>query len=132
MRTIRFSFLNNYRDEAVIIVDSIGILMTLYSYADVAFIGGGFKHNVHNVLEAAVYGVPVLFGPKIENSQEAYELIKTGGGVMVKNRKDAYRQLRTLLSDYNLRRSKAENSFNYVEKNTGATEKIISEINRLL
>lgn len=132
MRTIRFSFLNNYRDEAVIIVDSIGILMTLYSYADVAFIGGGFKHNVHNVLEAAVYGVPVLFGPKIENSQEAYELIKTGGGVMVKNRKDAYRQLRTLLSDDNLRRSKAENSFNYVEKNTGATEKIISEINRLL
>ncbi len=64
LKTIRFSHLNNYKDERVIIVDSIGILLTLYTYADAAFIGGSFKQNIHNVLEAAVYGVPVLFGPK--------------------------------------------------------------------
>jgi 3-deoxy-D-manno-octulosonic-acid transferase len=131
-KTLRFSHLHNYKDEKVIIVDSIGILMTLYSYADVAFIGGGFKYNVHNVLEAAVYGAPVLFGPKIENSQEAEELVKRGGGILVKDKKDAYRQLRTLFRDENLRRAKAEISFKYIDKNLGATEKIIDEIYRVV
>jgi 3-deoxy-D-manno-octulosonic-acid transferase len=102
--------------------------MTLYSYADVAFIGGGFKYNVHNVLEAAVYGVPVLFGPKIENSQEAKELLNRGGAVLVKDKKDIYKQLRTLFKDDNLRRTKADISFKYVKENLEATEKIISEI----
>ena len=60
MDTIRFSFLNNYNNERVIIVDSIGILLTLYIYADIAFVGGGFKQNIHNVLEAAVYGTPIV------------------------------------------------------------------------
>jgi len=132
INTIRFSFLNNYKNEQVIIVDSIGILMTLYSYAEAAFIGGGFKHNVHNVLEAAVYGVPVLFGPKIENSQEAKELLKRGGGTMIKNKKDAYRQLRSIFKDAAIRKSKAEVSFNYVEENLGATESIIKEIYKLI
>jgi len=131
-KTIRFSHLYNYKDEKVIIVDSIGILMTLYSYADVAFIGGGFKYNVHNVLEAAVYGVPVLLGPKIENSQEAEELLKRGGGILVKDKKDVYKQLRTLFINENLRKTKAEISFNYVEENLGATEKIINEIYRVI
>jgi 3-deoxy-D-manno-octulosonic-acid transferase len=70
VKTIRFSHLNNYSNERIIIVDSIGILLTLYTYANVAYVGGSFKQNIHNVLEAAVYGTPVLFGPKIENSQE--------------------------------------------------------------
>ncbi|MDO8550782.1 MAG: glycosyltransferase N-terminal domain-containing protein [Ignavibacteria bacterium] len=131
-KTIRFSHLHNYKDEKVIIVDSIGILMTLYSYADAAFIGGGFKYNVHNVLEAAVYGVPVLFGPKIENSQEAKELLKRGGGILVKDKKDTYKQLRTLFIDENQRKTKADISFNYVEENLGATEKIINEIYRVI
>src|SRR5690606_32002742 len=74
LRTIRFSHLNNYNNERIVIVDSIGILLTLYTYADISFIGGSFKQNVHNVLEAAVYGTPVLFGPKIDNSQEAIKL----------------------------------------------------------
>ncbi|MDP1994927.1 MAG: glycosyltransferase N-terminal domain-containing protein, partial [Ignavibacteria bacterium] len=59
IKTIRFSSLNNYKDEKIILVDSIGILLTLYYYADIAFVGGSFKSNIHNVLEAAVYGVPV-------------------------------------------------------------------------
>lgn len=131
-RTIRFSHMHNYKDEKVIIVDSIGILMTLYSYADVAFIGGGFKTNVHNVLEAAVYGVPVLFGPRIDNSQEAKELLNRGGGILIKDKKDIYRHLRTLFSDDNLRKSKAEISFKYVEENLGATEKILNEIKKIV
>ena len=132
VETIRFSHLNNYKDEKVIIIDSIGILSTLYFYADVAFVGGGFKHNVHNVLEAAVYGIPVLFGPKIENSQEPKELQKRGSGILVRNKREAYKELRTLFNNDDLRKSKKEISLRYIEENLGATEKIIKEIFKLL
>jgi 3-deoxy-D-manno-octulosonic-acid transferase len=128
LSTIRFSHLNNYKDEKVIIVDSIGILLTLYTYADIAFIGGSFKQNIHNVLEAAVYGIPVLFGPKIQNSQETQQLLSIGGGVLIKNKRDAYRKLRTLFTDEKLRKEKGEISYNYVQENLGATKKILKEI----
>jgi 3-deoxy-D-manno-octulosonic-acid transferase len=132
LETIRFSHLNNYKNEEVIIVDSIGILFALYSYADVAFVGGGFKYNVHNVLEAAVYGVPVLFGPKIENSQEPKELLRRGSGILIRNKKEGYRELRTLFNNDALRKSKKEISLKYIEENLGATGKIVKEILELL
>lgn len=128
IKTIRFSHLNNYNDERIIIVDSIGILLTLYTYADVAFVGGSFKQNVHNVLEAAVYGVPVLFGPKIENSQEARKLSELGAGIIVRNKKQVYKALRSLFSDEKVRKQKGEISISFVKENLGATEKILKEI----
>jgi 3-deoxy-D-manno-octulosonic-acid transferase len=128
MKTIRFSFLNNYKGERVIIIDSIGILLTLYTYADAAFIGGSFKQGIHNVLEAAVYGIPVMFGPKIESSQEAQQLLLLGGGILIKNRSEAYRQMRNLFSDKDYRNSKGKICHQYVQKNLGATEKILKEI----
>lgn len=128
LSTIRFSSMNNYLGERVIIVDSIGILLTLYTYALVAFVGGSFKQNIHNVLEAAVYGIPVLFGPKIDNSQETKELLKRGGGILIKNKREAYKQLRILFSNENERKEKGNISYNYVQSNLGATEKIIKEI----
>lgn len=126
--TIRFSYMNNYNNERVIIVDSIGILLTLYTYASAAFIGGSFKQGIHNVLEAAVYGIPVIFGPKIENSQESQELLRRGGGILVKNKRDAFRQLRTIFTNEDLRKNKGEISLKYVQENLGATEKIVKEI----
>ena len=128
LSTIRFSHMNNYNNERVIIVDSIGILLTLYTYASAAFIGGSFKQSIHNVLEAAVYGIPVLFGPKIENSQETKELLKRGGGILIRNKREAYKQMRTLFSDDDLRKTKGQIAFQYVLENLGATEKIIKEI----
>lgn len=125
---IRLSNINNYKNENIIIVDSIGVLSILYSYADVAFIGGSFKINVHNVLEAAVYGVPVLFGPKIENSQEAKKLLEAGGGIMIKDKKMFYRTLRKLFSDENLIKETGKRSFEFVNKNVGTTDRIIKEI----
>ena len=125
--SIRFSFLNNYKDERIIIVDSIGILLTLYYYSHAAYVGGSFK-QVHNVLEPAVYGIPVLFGPKIENSQEALELVKRGGGIIIHNKKEAYYNLRKILSDENLRKVKGNICGDYVKQNIGATEKILEEI----
>lgn len=128
LKTIRFSFLNNYNNERIIIVDSIGILLTLYTYADIAFVGGSFKQSIHNVLEAAVYAIPVIFGPKIETSQEAQKLLLLGGGILIQDKRDAYRNLRKLFSDNNLRKEKGLISFNYVKDNLGATSKILDEI----
>jgi 3-deoxy-D-manno-octulosonic-acid transferase len=125
---IRLSNINNYAGERIIIVDSIGVLSILYSYADIAFIGGAFKINVHNVLEAAVYGVPVLFGPKIENSQEAKKLLEAGGGIMIKDKKMFYRTIRKLFSDEKLIKEISTRSFEFVNKNIGTTERIIKEI----
>lgn len=130
--TIRFSFLNNYKNERVIIVDSIGILLTLYTYAHVAFIGGSFKQNIHNVLEAAVYGIPVMFGPKIEKSAEAFELMKRGGGIMIRDKKEAYRHLRTLFSNEKLRKEKGEISYKFVQENLGATQRMLEEIYKVI
>ena len=125
---IRLSHINNYENQRIIIVDSIGVLSILYNYADIAFVGGSFKMNVHNILEAAVYGIPVLFGPKIENSQEAKKLAEIGGGILVKDKRELYRSLRKLLSDEIFRTECGEKSFDYVEKHKGATDRIISEI----
>ncbi len=132
INTIRFSHLNNYNGEQIIIVDSIGILLTLYTYAHVAYVGGSFKQNIHNVLEAAVYGIPVLFGPKIETSQEAKKLLELGGGIMINNKREAYRNLRKLLSDESLRIKCGKISSDYVRMNIGATEKILQEIYKVL
>ena len=132
LKTIRFSHLNNYSDERIIIVDSIGILLTLYTYADVAYVGGSFKQNIHNVLEAAVYGTPVLFGPKIENSQEAIKLVEVGGGIIVNNKRQAYKNLRKLFSDDSYRISVGKISSKYVQSNIGATEKILNEIYKVI
>ncbi len=132
LATIRFSFLNNYNNERVIIIDSIGILLTLYTYAHAAFVGGSFRQGIHNVLEAAVYGIPVLFGPKIDNSQETQQLLKEGGGILIKNKNEAYRQLRTLFTNDEIRISKGRVSYNYVQKNLGATGKILKEIYRVI
>ncbi|MFO7526222.1 MAG: glycosyltransferase N-terminal domain-containing protein [Ignavibacteriaceae bacterium] len=128
LKSIRFSFLNSYKDERVIIVDSIGILLTLYTYADAAFIGGSFKQSIHNVLEAAVYGIPVIFGPKIDTSQEAKKLLELGGGILVRNKKEAYKNLRVLFSNDELRKNKGQTSYRYVRENLGATKRILDEI----
>jgi 3-deoxy-D-manno-octulosonic-acid transferase len=104
------------------------VLSILYNYADAAFIGGSFKINVHNVLEAAVYGVPVLFGPKIDNSQEAKKLVEVGGGIIIKDKKEFYRVIRKLFSDDKLMNECGKISYDFVHKNVGTTDRIIKEI----
>jgi 3-deoxy-D-manno-octulosonic-acid transferase len=123
--TIRFSLLNDYHAERVIIVDSIGILLTLYYYAKIAFVGGSFKSNVHNVLEAAIYGIPVMYGPKIHGSAEARALAESGGGTIVRDKIGCYRQLNSLLLSDKTRLAKGNISYQYTMSNTGATQKIL-------
>ncbi len=125
---IRFSYKNDYTNENIILIDSIGILLTLYFYADIAYVGGSFKQGIHNVLEPAVYGIPVVFGPKNKNSQEALKMMELGCGIQINNKKNAYKVFRKLLTDDNKRKEIGDISTEYVQKNIGATEKIIKEI----
>jgi 3-deoxy-D-manno-octulosonic-acid transferase len=81
----RYSSLDSFTNENVLIVDTVGKLLSLYSVASIAYIGGSFRSGIHNVLEAAVYGIPVLFGPHHYNSQEPLMLIDRGGGIVVED-----------------------------------------------
>ncbi|MFH0734379.1 MAG: glycosyltransferase N-terminal domain-containing protein [bacterium] len=132
VKHIRFSYLNNYTDEQIIIIDSIGILLTLYFYADIAYVGGSFKQGIHNVLEPAVYGIPVMFGPKIQTSQEAQILVQKGAGILVRDKMEAYKALRKLLTDKTYCESLGKIAGRYVSSNIGATDKIIHEVYKVL
>jgi 3-deoxy-D-manno-octulosonic-acid transferase len=125
---IRFSALNEYARERVIIVDSIGILFILYAYAHIAYIGGSFRQGVHNVLEAAVFGVPVIFGPRHRNSQEPLMLVERGGGFVVNDSGELYRTFRNLLEDESARASAGERAALFVHANVGATERFIEHL----
>jgi len=129
-RSIRFSNLNDYANEHIIIVDSIGILMALYQYANVAYVGGSFRQGIHNVLEPAVYGIPVVFGPKHTNSQEAMELARRGGGFIVNDQQECYRTLRALLDDKKANTAAGKQALMLVEENIGATERFIQHLEK--
>ncbi len=128
-KTIRFSYAaNNYAGERVILVDSIGILLTLYCYATAAFVGGSFKSSIHNVLEAAVYGIPVVFGPKIQSSIEARAMVENGSGLLVRNRQEMYRTLSRVLFQEAEQQRIGTIAKEYVMQNKGATARITQEI----
>ncbi len=127
---IRFSHINNYNREKLIIVDSVGILLTLYKYAHVAYIGGGFKSSVHNVLEAAVYGIPVIFGPKHTNSQEAVELARKRGGFCVHDEQSMHAILQRLFADSRFRKETGAVCKQLVKQNAGATGRIMRHLRK--
>jgi len=111
----------------VFIVDTIGILTKIYSYANIAYVGGGYtKSGVHNVLEPATFGIPVVIGPNYQKFNEAVELVENEACFVVDNSQ----KLSVLLSDFfneNQKREKASsNALNYVVNKTGATSKILN------
>jgi 3-deoxy-D-manno-octulosonic-acid transferase len=119
----------------VLIIDNIGMLSRLYRYATIAYVGGGFGDDgVHNVLEAAVYGNPVIFGPVIEKYIEAVELTECGGGIVIDSALEAESVFNRLLNDREEYRQTGDASRDYVHSKKGATGKIILYLqeNRLL
>jgi 3-deoxy-D-manno-octulosonic-acid transferase len=119
----------------VLIIDNIGLLSRLYRYATITWVGGGFgSDGVHNVLEAAVYGKPVVFGPVYDKYLEAVELVGSGGGFSVENALEAETLFTSLLIDKEEYDLACEASREYVYAKKGATEKIVAYIqeNRLL
>ena len=118
--------LAGWPEPNVLIIDNIGMLSRLYRYATITYIGGGFGDDgVHNVLEAAVYGKPVVFGPVIEKYIEAVELTDSGGGLIIDSALEAEKVFNRLLQNPEECRETGEASRNYVHSKKGATGRII-------
>ncbi len=115
----------------VLIIDTIGILSRLYKYASIAYVGGGFNESgIHNILEAAVYGKPIVFGPEYEKFAEATDLIDAGAAFSFENALELEALLNKLLNDPLLLEKSGHIAREYVYKNKGATEMIINYIQR--
>jgi len=126
--SIRFSkaTLTEVAKKQVLIIDNIGILSSLYFYGEFAFIGGAFGKGLHNTLEAAVYGIPLFFGPNYLKFKEACDLIEAGAAFSVKDKEAFRKEFKKIYSDTSLREAAAKKAGEYVVSNQGATEKIIS------
>ncbi len=124
---IEFQISNNAAH--VLIIDNIGMLSQLYKYATITYVGGGFVDDgVHNVLEAAVYGKPVVFGPVIDDYIEAIELVDCGGGIVVDNALEMEKTFNRLLINAHEYIACCEAAKNYVYSKKGAAEIIINHI----
>ena len=112
----------NILTNNVIIIDNIGILSSIYQYGDLAYIGGGFGSGIHNILEAVVFGLPVVFGPKYKKSNEAISLIDKNVAISISN----YQELKSafnILTNFN-----KTIAINYIKENIGGTKKILQLI----
>ena len=126
-RHVRFtqSSVNSLDVTRVLVVDTMGMLSSVYRYGQVAYIGGGFGVGIHNTIEAAVYGMPVLFGPNYRHFREACALIDAGGGKAVNNYDEFKAAMDEALDNHAEIGQKAKD---YVESELGATERIYKAI----
>lgn len=113
-------------DAEVLIVDCFGLLSSIYHYADVTYVGGGFGVGIHNTLEAAVWDVPVFFGPNNQRFQEAQGLKNCGGGLEISNADDFRRYMLGFEEHPELMKELGEKAGAYVASLAGATRKILS------
>ena len=117
----------NLADYGVFIIDTIGILTKIYSYADLAYVGGGFGHpGVHNLLEPATFGVPIICGPHYSHFAEATALVELGGCISIQSAQELQEALDTLIQNADIRHEKGHICQTFVQMNTGATQKIIN------
>ena len=117
--------LNNYQ---TLIIDNIGMLSSLYQYADVAFIGGGFGAGIHNTLEAAAFGLPVIFGPNYDKFKEAKDLISIKGGYSINDEPELKANVAYITEDIQRYNETCLAVKDYVKENTGATKTIADHI----
>ena len=115
-----------------LIIDNIGMLSRLYYYATITYVGGGFGDDgLHNILEAAVYGKPVIFGPAYSKNFEAEEMIDCLGAISISSALELEQVLNNLLNNEDDLKSRSKAAKNYVYKNAGATDKIIQYVGHL-
>jgi 3-deoxy-D-manno-octulosonic-acid transferase len=113
----------------VFIIDTIGILTKIYSYADIAYVGGGFGNpGVHNILEPATFGVPIVIGPNYSHFEEATSLVHLDGCLSITNQKELEQALSSLIQNNEIRHNKGGICNAFVQKNKGATNSIMTKI----
>lgn len=128
---IRYSqaTIENVKEADCLIIDCFGLLSSIYRYGEIAYIGGGFGVGIHNILEAAVYGIPVIFGPNFRKFQEAVDLQQKGGAFVIEN----YESFSQIMSEFleensSLYSSACKVSNDYSQANKGATSKVVNAI----
>ncbi len=119
----------NISENDILIIDNVGMLSSLYAYADFAFVGGGFKQGLHNILEAATFGLPIFFGnKKYQKYQEATDLITQKGAFAVANTQDFERQFLEIYQNKVAHEQAQKACLEYVNANLGATKLILEKI----
>ena len=133
-RVIRYSEYSDNSENSdqlqnaeVLIVNCFGLLSSIYHYGDIAYVGGGFGVGIHNLLEAAVWNVPVFFGPNNERFQEAQEL-KKSGGFEITCYEDFERQMDRFLADEDYLKAQGQLAGHFVKGQAGATQEVLSSI----
>lgn len=121
-------FTNFHSNKNIMIVNTIGYLSSLYSLADIAYVGGGFGKGIHNTLEPAAFGVPVIFGPNFQKFYEAKDLIQIEGGFTISNEQQLYQQLIEIINNEPNRLSAGKKSKDYISQHIGGTDYIYSLI----
>ena len=132
--TILFSSIQTSRDLSlqdhnVFIIDTIGMLTKIYSYADIAYVGGGFGNpGVHNILEPATFGVPIIIGPNYSHFAEATALVHQEGCISITNQNELNEALDNLISNEDIRHEKGHICSTFVQMNKGATNVVLNHI----
>jgi 3-deoxy-D-manno-octulosonic-acid transferase len=125
--SVRYSKWDKKSTESeILIIDNIGMLSSLYRYADAAYIGGGFGMGIHNILEAAVFGIPVFFGPRYKKFREAKELVHWKGAFTCRNEQELIRIFSEIMDDETRLEKIREINNRYINNNKGSTELIIN------
>ena len=129
-KCVRYSnaAMEDVRDADCLIIDCYGLLSSIYRYGNVAYVGGGFGVGIHNVLEAAVYGIPVLFGPNNRKFQEAQKLKACGGGIEIVGFNDIRDVMDRFASDASFLKAAGDAAGAYVADNAGASAKIFKAL----
>lgn len=115
-------------DADVLIIDCFGLLSSMYNYGDVAYIGGGFGVGIHNTLEAAVWNMPVIFGPNNKKFQEAQGLLKSGGGFEINTYEDFSGLMSSLMNDETFLNQAGDKAGAFVAHLAGATDKVLASV----
>lgn len=119
---------DNVADADVLIIDCFGLLSSVYHYGDVAYVGGGFGVGIHNVLEAAVWGMPVLFGPNNKHFAEAQGLLQSGGGIEIEDYETFSLIMSQLSDDSAYYGTCGQEAGAFVQSLAGATKKVLSSV----
>jgi 3-deoxy-D-manno-octulosonic-acid transferase len=122
----------NLSNNQVFIIDTIGILTKIYAAADIAYVGGGLKTGLHNILEPATFGIPILIGNQYDKFKEAQDLVKIGGCISVKNQQEFTENLINLKEDDNFRKLTGFINKKYIKQHRGATELVMNYVNTQL
>lgn len=119
---------SKWQGADILIVNKIGLLSGLYQYASLAYIGGGFGKGIHNILEAATYSLPVIFGPHHKQFKEAVDLLRIGGAFSIEGEHDFIPLLKRFLDQPTMREKAGSIARQYVEQHSGATSAILSHM----